>query len=170
MRSSLAADRIVAAVAASDVDAEITAVEREEREDLGDDPRADGEVAPAEAEDERRDGKRDGGRGEPCESDGGERRHVGPVAEQEQPVRADADEGLLSDRDEARVAREQVPHLGQCEQCEELDEVALTSLARPPGNGDEHSEATREHDRRRRARPRAPHDRDGRGRACRPSS
>ena len=44
------------------------------------------------------------------------------VGEQHDEIRAEPDEGLLADRDQARISGQQVPHAGHDQQLEEIDE------------------------------------------------
>src|SRR5262249_7796262 len=68
------------------------------------------------------------------------------VGQYDQRIAAEADVGLLTDRHKARVAREQVPHRGQDEQRDELDDRAHhASIAQPRHRAqrahDEHGDA-----------------------------
>src|SRR5581483_5557506 len=149
------------ALAAAGVDVDIGAVDRQQMEHLGDHPGADREVPAAQPEREERRRQRDRGGDEAGERDRRERMDAAVVAEQVEAVGADPDERLLADRDEAGVAGEEVPHLGERKQREELDEVPRLPLARPPGHRHEHAEAGGDDDGAADAEPRAPDDAHG---------
>ena len=69
------------------------------------------------------------------EKDGGERMDVQHVAEEPQTVGAEADVGLLADRDEPGEPAEQVPDLPESDQVEERHHDARDVVAGPQGHG-----------------------------------
>ena len=91
-----------------------------EAEDFREDPAADGELRPPQAEQQERAdeaqhraAERRGGQGE-------EDRPAGKGDEGKQRIAAETDEGLLADRDDARIAGQQVPQRGEGESDREL--------------------------------------------------
>ena len=86
----------------------------EQPEHLGHDPGADGEIVPAQAEHQRRDRHCDDRRRRaPASGIAEQRMHAGEHRQREQQIGAEADIGLLADRDEAGIAGEQVPQARQ---------------------------------------------------------
>src|SRR5665648_464068 len=96
-------------------------VGHDEADHLSDHPGADGEVAAAQAEDERRHREGDGGGKHSGKDDGDERVKPDHVADQPQTVCSETEVRLLADGDQTSVTAEKVPHLGEGEQREEGD-------------------------------------------------
>src|SRR6266446_3733227 len=107
---------------------------------LGHGPGADGEVAASEPEHQRRGRNRERGRHETCEEDGGERVHAQVVGQHDQRVPAETDVGLLADRDEPGVAGQEVPHLRENQQRDELDEHSHQAPGTPERKRGEHKQ------------------------------
>ena len=105
---------------------------RGEREDLGHHPGADREIGAAQPK--HRERNRD--RHQPRERSGEQQRHVHVhvqgAGQIEERVGAEPDVGLLADRDEAGITRQQIPELRQREVVGHLaDQPHLTRLAPP---------------------------------------
>src|SRR4029077_4450643 len=131
--------------------------------ELGDGPRADREVSAPEPEAERG-GRQRGGRGhQPGARHGQARMRRGAVGEPEEGVAAEAPVGLLADRDEARVAGEQVPHLGEPEQRDELHQDPHRARVPPRGQARQHGQPQRGADQAGAAGPRGAAGADGPG-------
>ena len=95
--------------------------DQHEIEDFGDHPGADRKVLGAQPKDEERD--RDGK--QPSHRDGGRNRHEridAVLGEHQHGVGADPDVGLLPDRNQSAVSGQKIPHAGQHQQDEDIDQ------------------------------------------------
>ena len=82
---------------------------RRQTKHLRHDPGADGEIGAAQPEQQRRDRHGKSAAPRPISGNALERRHAGLRGQREQSIAAEPDIGLLADRDEPGVAREEVP-------------------------------------------------------------
>ena len=98
---------------------------------LGDDPGADGEVAAAETEGQHRRGQRDQRGGQAGQRHGQEGVEPESVGEHPQPVCAQSDVRLLAHRQQAGVARQEVPHLGEGQEAQDRWSTCAGSSVEP---------------------------------------